>query len=111
MTKIYVGNLSFDVTDEQLQQEFAAFGVVDKVTVITDRMTGQSRGFAFVEMPNDTEAQAAIQALNGKEVAGRALNVNVARPQTDRGGGGGRGGRGSGGGGRDRGNRGGGSRW
>jgi len=100
MTKIYVGNLPFDTSEEQLQQEFAAFGTVQSVSVVTDRMTGRSRGFAFVEMPNDTEAQAAIEALNGKDFGGRAINVNVARPQTERrgGGGGGYGGGGGGGG-------------
>jgi RNA recognition motif-containing protein len=121
MTKIYVGNLPFDVTEDQLQQMFAEFGAVDKVALISDRMTGRSRGFGFVEMTNDTEAQAAIQGLNGKDLGGRAMNVNVARPQTERhggGGGGGHGGYGGGGGGgggrggRDRGSRGGGGdRW
>ncbi len=91
MTNIYVGNLAFDVTKEAVQQAFAAYGVVDRVSIITDRMTGQPRGFGFVEMPNDAEAQAAIAGLNGKELGGRVLTVNVARPKAE-GGGGGRGG-------------------
>ena len=96
MTNIYVGNLSFDVTEAQLQEAFAAFGTVDKANVVTDRMTGRSRGFGFVEMSNDDEGKAAIEALNGSDLGGRALTVNLAKPKVDRGGGGG------GGGGRDR---------
>jgi RNA recognition motif-containing protein len=98
---IYVGNLSFEVTDEDLQQAFSAFGQIATVSVVKDKFTGQSRGFGFVEMPNPAEAQAAIAGLNGKEIKGRALNINEARPRTEgeRGGGGG-GRRGGGGGGR-----------
>ena len=92
MTNIYVGNLSFDVSDSQLQEAFAAYGAVDQAKVVVDRMTGRSRGFGFVEMPKDEEANAAIEALNGSELGGRTITVNVARPKTDRnkGGGGGR---------------------
>jgi len=92
--KIYVGNLSFDVTSEDLRAEFTPFGKVDSVDVITDRATGRSKGFGFVEMPTVAEAQAAINALNGKVVKERAMNVSPARPRTeDRGGSyGGRGG-------------------
>ena len=94
MTNIYVGNLSFDVSDASLQEAFAAFGAVDKANVVTDRMTGRSRGFGFVEMANDEEATAAIEGLNGTELGGRTITVNVAKPREDRprggGGGGGR---------------------
>ena len=76
---------------------FAAYGTVDRVNLITDRDTGQPRGFGFVEMSNDAEAERAINELNGRQVGGRAINVNEARPKEDRGGGGGRGGRGGGG--------------
>ena len=95
MTNIYVGNLSFDVSDASLQEAFAAFGAVDKANVVTDRMTGRSRGFGFVEMSNDEEANAAIEALNGSDLGGRTITVNVARPKADRNsrGGGGGGGR------------------
>ena len=96
MTNIYVGNLSFDVSDASLQEAFAAFGAVDKANVVTDRMTGRSRGFGFVEMGNDEEATAAIEGLNGTELGGRTITVNVAKPREDRprgGGGGGGGGR------------------
>ncbi len=89
MTNIYVGNLSFDITEAQLQEAFAAFGTVDKANVVTDRMTGRSRGFGFVEMGNDDEGKAAIEALNGSDLGGRALTVNLAKPKVDRGGGGG----------------------
>jgi RNA recognition motif-containing protein len=106
---IYVGNLSFDVAEENLRQVFEPFGQVSSITIIKDKYSGQSRGFGFVEMPNRTEAQAAIENLNGKEVLGRQLNINEARPRNDRGksGGGGRGGQkggrsGSGFGGRNR---------
>lgn len=98
MTNIYVGNLSFDVSDSGLQEAFAAFGEVGKANVITDRETGRSRGFGFVEMSNDEEAKAAIEGLNGSELGGRAVTVNLAKPRVDRP----RGGGGGGGGGRDR---------
>jgi len=90
--KIFVGNFSFSTTDADLRQWFAPFGAVDSATVVTDRDTGRSRGFGFVEMPNNNEAEAAIAALNGKDSGGRALTVNEARPKTERSGGGGRGG-------------------
>ena len=90
--KLYVGNLTYDVTDSALEQLFAAHGTVQSAQVIMDRDTGRSKGFGFVEMGSDAEAQAAIQALNGKESEGRALTVNEARPKTE--GGGGRGGHG-----------------
>src|SRR5438128_9130559 len=100
--KLYVGNLGFGVTDSDLQRLFEAHGTVQSAQVIMDRDTGRSKGFGFVEMGSDQEAQAAIQALNGKEVEGRALTVNEARPKTEGGGGrgGGGGGRGGSGGGR-----------
>jgi RNA recognition motif-containing protein len=78
---IYVGNLSHDVTEDELRQEFEAFGQVTSANIITDRFSGQSRGFGFVEMGNNEEAEAAIAALNGKDLKGRTLNVNVARPR------------------------------
>ena len=81
---IYVGNLSYEVTEDDLRSAFESFGQVSKVTIIKDRMSGQSRGFGFVEMDTDEEAEAAIAGLNGKEMNGRTLNVNVARPRTDR---------------------------
>jgi RNA recognition motif-containing protein len=96
--KLYVGNLSYGVTDSDLQQMFGAHGTVQSAQVIMDRDTGRSKGFGFVEMGSDAEAQAAIAALNGKETDGRTLTVNEARPKTE--GGGGRGGYGGGGGGR-----------
>ncbi len=100
MKKIFVGNFSFNTTEADLRQWFQPFGAVDSATVVTDRDTGRSRGFGFVEMPNDSEAEAAIAGLNGKDGGGRALTVNEARPKAERGGGGGfRGGRGGGGGG------------
>ena len=111
--KLYVGNLSFNVTDDQLAQIFAEFGTVGRASVVTDRETGRSRGFGFVEMGSDQEANAAISALDGQMVEGRTLQVNVARPR-EGGGGGGRGGpRGGGGGGGRGGDRGGdrGGRW
>ena len=89
---IYVGNLSFDVAEENLRQVFEPFGQVSSITIIKDKYSGQSRGFGFVEMPNQTEAQAAIENLNGKEVLGRQMNINEARPRNDRGKSGGRGG-------------------
>ena len=81
--KIYVGNLSRDVTEDALQEAFGAFGEVSSVTIVKDRFSGQSRGFAFVEMGAKGEAQAAIEELNGKEFKGRALRVNEARPRTN----------------------------
>ncbi|HED00945.1 MAG TPA: RNA-binding protein [Proteobacteria bacterium] len=104
--KIYVGNLSYEATESDLKEQFSAFGEVDSVTIIKDKYSGQSRGFAFVEMSDNTAAQAAITALNNKELKGRNMSVNEARPQTERGAGG-RGGfsagrRGPGGGGRGR---------
>ena len=90
---IYVGNLSRDVTEEDLRQEFEAFGQITSVTVIKDKFSGQSRGFGFVEMPAKAEAQSAIDGLNGKDLKGQTLSVNEARPRTeDRRGGGRRGG-------------------
>ena len=108
--KLYVGNLTYGVTDSTLAQLFEGHGTVQSAQVIMDRDTGRSKGFGFVEMGSDAEAQAAIQALNGKEVEGRALTVNEAKPREDRGGGrggfgggrGGSGGRGGYGSGRDR---------
>lgn len=103
MTKLFVGNLSFRTTQEDLMDTFSPYGAVESVNIINDRETGQPRGFAFVEMTNSSEAEAAITALNGTELMGRAINVNEARPRPE--GGGGRGGFG---GGRGRGNSGGG---
>src|SRR5688500_4800384 len=97
--KIYVGNLSYEVDSSELQQMFAPHGNVTSAEVVADKMTGRSRGFGFVEMGSDEEAQAAIAALNGQQHGGRALTVNEAKPRVDRGGGGGRGGYGGGGGG------------
>jgi RNA recognition motif-containing protein len=97
--KLYVGNLSYSTNEDELRQLFGAYGTVDSVAVITDRDTGRSKGFGFVEFGNDTEAQAAISGLNGKDVGGRALTVSQARPKSEGGGGGGRGGFGGGGGG------------
>lgn len=96
MKNIYVGNLPFSTTETELQDLFAAHGAVSRVNVVMDRDTGRPRGFAFVEMVNDGEGNAAIEALNGSEVGGRSLTVNEARPRQPRGGG--RGGRGGGGG-------------
>ena len=116
--KLYVGNLSYNVDSSELEQLFSQHGQVVSAQIINDRDTGRSKGFGFVEMGSDEEAQAAIAALNGQEHGGRALTVNEARPREDRGGGGGggrggfggggggRGGYGGGGGGRDRGGRG-----
>ncbi len=97
--KLYVGNLTYEVTDQDLLKMFEAHGMVQSAQVVMDRDTGRSKGFGFVEMKNDQEAQAAIAALNGKDNGGRALTVNEARPKTEggRGGGGGRGGYGGGG--------------
>jgi RNA recognition motif-containing protein len=99
---IYVGNLAYNVTEEELRQSFEAFGQVSSVNIIKDRYSGESKGFGFVEMPSDTEGQAAIAGLNGKELQGREITVNVARPRSEgrRGRGGGGGGGGYGGGGR-----------
>src|ERR687898_634694 len=106
-TKLYVGNLSFRTTSDELRDLFSQAGEVESASVIEDRETGRSRGFAFVEMATPEEAAAAIEAFNGKDFGGRNLTVNEAKPRTDRGGGGGGRGRGSGGGygggGRDRG--------
>lgn len=101
--KIYVGNLAFSVDSAALEQMFAPYGTVDSASVVTDRDSGRSRGFGFVEMASSDDAQAAIEALNGSQQGGRALTVNEAKPREDRGGGGG-GGRGGfgGGGGRPR---------
>jgi RNA recognition motif-containing protein len=95
--KLYVGNLSYDVTDGALEQLFAAHGTVQSAQVIMDRDTGRSKGFGFVEMSSDQEAQNAIQALSGQQVGGRSLTVNEAKPREDRGGGRGFGGGGRGG--------------
>jgi len=109
MKNIFVGNLSFGTTENTLRSLFEAYGTVDRVNVVTDRDTGQPRGFAFIEMSVDAEAEAAINGLNGRDQDGRTLNVSEARPKTDRGGSGGGGGRGGsrgggggGGGGRQR---------
>ncbi len=97
--KIYVGNISREVTDDDLREAFAAFGQVESATVLKDKFTGESRGFGFVEMLAGSEAQSAINGMNGKDMKGRTLNVNEARPREDnRGGGGFGGGRPSGGG-------------
>jgi len=82
--KIYAGNLSYNVTDEDLRAAFAQFGTVDSADVIMDRTSGRSKGFGFVEMSDASEAKAAIEGLNGKDLDGRSLNVNEARPKTDR---------------------------
>ena len=110
MKNIFVGNLSFSSSEDAVRGLFEAYGTVDRVSIITDRETGRSRGFAFVEMGNDEEAERAINALNGADFGARKLNVNEARPREERpfggGGGGGRGGdrggMGGGGGGRRR---------
>ena len=115
-TKLFVGNLSFDITENDLQDAFAAHGTVLEANLMMDRATGRPRGFGFVTMSTPEEAQKAISAMNGKELAGRALTVNVARPREERSGGGGgggggrRGGYGGGGGGGGRGGGGGGGR-
>jgi cold-inducible RNA-binding protein len=116
VTNIFVGNLSYQTTEDELQSLFSAYGAVERVSIVRDRETGQSRGFAFVEMTNGNEAANAITAMNGRDMNGRALNVNEARPREERGsggnrfagGGGGRGGNRSGGGGGFGGGRGGG---
>ena len=101
---IYVGNLSFGVSAEDVRQAFEAFGQVSSARIVKDKYSGQPQGFAFVEMPDQARAQAAIENLNGKELLGRQMNVNEARPRPSQGGSGGRGGRGgrSNYGGRDR---------
>jgi cold-inducible RNA-binding protein len=120
MKNIFVGNLDFGATEDGVRSLFEAYGAVDRVSIKTDRETGRSRGFAFVEMANEAEAERAIAALNGSQFGGRALNVNEARPKTEGGprpgggagrggfGGGGNHGGGGGGGDRDRGGHGGG---
>ena len=111
MKNLFVGNLSFGATEDALRSLFEAYGTVDRVNIVTDRDTGQARGFAFVEMPDQREAETAISQLNGAELNGRAMNVNEARPKPAGGGGGGFGGgrgRGAGGGGGNRGGGGGG---
>jgi RNA recognition motif-containing protein len=94
---IFVGNLSFNTNEDELRQAFEAYGQVDRVSIMTDRDTGRSRGFGFVEMASSEDGEKAIAALNGAQIGGRTINVNEARPKTER----------SGGGGRDRGDRGG----
>jgi RNA recognition motif-containing protein len=89
MKNIFVGNLSFGATEDAVRSMFEAYGTVDRVSIVTDRDTGQARGFGFVEMSVNADADRAISGLNGKDLDGRALNVNEARPKADRGGGGG----------------------
>ena len=96
--KLYVGNLSFNSTEDDVTDAFSAHGTVTSVNLIMDRETGRPRGFAFVEMSTDAEAKSAVQALDGQDLDGRNLKVNIAKPREDRGGGGG----GGGGGGRGR---------
>ena len=100
MKKVYVGNLDFRTTEEELRKEFEAYGQVDNVSIVTDKFSGQPRGFAFVEMANDAEAEKAIAGMNGTQMGSRTLNVNEARPKGDRAPSGG--GRGRSGGGRGR---------
>lgn len=109
MKNIFVGNLSFNTNEDELRQAFEAYGQVDRVSIMTDRDTGRSRGFGFVEMNSSEDGEKAIAALNGSQLGGRTINVNEARPKAERAGGGGggrdrgdRGGRGGGGGRRDR---------
>ena len=116
MKNIFVGNLSFNTNEDELRQAFESYGQVDRVSILTDRDTGRSRGFGFVEMASDEDGEKAITALNGSQIGGRTINVNEARPKAERGGGGGgfgggggrgrghgdRDGRGGGGGRRDR---------
>lgn len=102
---IYVGNLVFDVSEDDLKEAFEPFGEITEVRLIMDKFSGKSKGFGFIEMPTKAEAEKAIEEMNGKEFKGRAINVNEAKPKTDRGGrggGGGRGGFGGGGGGGSR---------
>lgn len=89
MTNIFVGNLSFGTTEDTIRSMFESYGTVDRVNIVTDRDTGRARGFAFVEMSVDSEGTAAINGLNGRDLDGRTLNINEARPKTDRGNGGG----------------------
>jgi RNA recognition motif-containing protein len=123
LKNIFVGNLDFNTSEDELRQMFEVYGQVDRVSIMTDRDTGRSRGFGFVEMTSSEDGEKAIAALNGSQMGGRTLNINEARPKTERsggggrdrggyggGGGGGRGGRGGGGGG-GRGGGGGGGRW
>jgi len=84
MKKIFVGNFSFNMTEAELRSMFEPFGAIESVSLATDRDTGRVRGFGFVEMPNDAEAEKAMAALNGKDVGGRTINVNEARPKTER---------------------------
>ena len=106
MKNIFVGNLSFGATEDAVRSMFEAHGTVDRVSIVTDRDTGQAKGFGFVEMGDNAQGESAIAALNGAELDGRAMTVNEARPKAERGGGGGgggyRGGGGGGGGGRNR---------
>ncbi|HLZ43251.1 MAG TPA: RNA-binding protein [Candidatus Sulfotelmatobacter sp.] len=107
MKNIFVGNLSFNTNEDELRQLFESYGQVDRVSIMTDRDTGRSRGFGFVEMSSNEDGEKAIAGLNGSQVGGRTINVNEARPKVERAGGGGgggrdRGGRGEGGGRRDR---------
>jgi len=102
LKNIFVGNLSFNTNEDELRQIFEPYGQVDRVSIMTDRDTGRSRGFGFVEMASNEDGEKAIAGLNGSQVGGRTINVNEARPKTERSGGGG-----GGGGGRDRGERGG----
>lgn len=108
LKNIFVGNLDFNTSEDDLRQLFQAYGQVDRVSIMTDRDTGRSRGFGFVEMSSSEEGEKAIASINGTQLGGRTLNVNEARPKTERSGGGGRdrggdrGGRGGGGGGRNR---------
>jgi RNA recognition motif-containing protein len=89
LKNIFVGNLSFGTTEDDVRSLFEAYGTVDRVNLVTDRETGRARGFGFVEMSNETEGNNAITGVNGRELDGRALNVNEAKPKEDRGGGGG----------------------
>jgi RNA recognition motif-containing protein len=100
---LYIGNLSWTITDNELQDTFEAYGEVTSCKIVKDKMTNRSKGFAFVEMPNDAEANAAISALNGQDLKGRAISVNEARPREERPQGGGGGGYRGGGGGGNRG--------
>ena len=97
---IYVGNMTFDVSEDDLRGAFEQFGEITEIRLIMDKFSGKSKGFGFIEMPSKAEAEKAIEEMNGKEFMGRALNVNEAKPKVDRGGRGGRGGGGRGGGGR-----------
>ncbi|HVO81798.1 MAG TPA: RNA-binding protein [Terriglobales bacterium] len=102
MKNIFVGNLDFNTSEDELRHIFEAYGQVDRVSIMTDRETGRSRGFGFVEMANTEDGEKAIAALNGTQLGGRTLNVNEARPKVERGGGRDRGDRGGRGGGRNR---------